>query len=333
MLTDPQQSVDMSKFFDLSDCSASADQLAQLTHVLNGFSDVIAQNDSEIGCTTTMNHTIDVGNSRPINQAPRRLAPTKANEVRKHVQDMLDSDVVEPSNSPWSSPVVLVAKSDGSTRFCVDYRKLNAVTLKDAHPLPRIDDTLDHVWGANFFSTLDLQSGYWQVPMDEDSKEKTAFSAPDGLFQFTRMPFGLTNAPATFQRLMNATLRGLTFDACLMYLDDVIIFSRTFKEHLDRFRKVLLALRCADLKLKPRKCKLLRQSVPYLGFLVSSQGIAAYPEKFAPRFIFYFFLLGTLFAGSPPPPLLRESGFSLVSPAIIAVSLNAMLKKLPLLLH
>ena len=147
---------------------------------------------------------------------------------------MLNQGVIRPSNSPWASPVVLVRKKDGTWRFCIDFRKLNSVTHRDAYPLPRIDATLDSLAGAKFFSTLDLASGYWQVELEEEDKEKTAFTTPHGLFEFNVMPFGLTNAPATFQRLMECVLAGLTTEHSLIYLDDIIVFSATFQEHLSR---------------------------------------------------------------------------------------------------
>ena len=167
---------------------------------------------------------------------------------------MLENGVIRRSTSPWSSPIVLVQKRDGSWRFCIDFRRVNAVTHKDAYPLPRIDSTLDSLSGAQFFSTLDLTSGYWQVEVAEEDKEKTAFSSPQGHFEFNVMPFGLTNAPATFQRLMECTLAGLTPEECLIYLDDVIVYSSTFDDHLERLKRVFQRLRQAGLRLKPEKC-------------------------------------------------------------------------------
>lgn len=143
---------------------------------------------------------------------------------------MLREDVIEPSNSPWAAPIVLVKKRDGTTRFCVDYRKLNSVTKKDAYPLPRIDESLDTLSGAKYFCTLDLASWYWQVVMDEADKQKTAFATHKGLFQFKVLPFGLSNSPATFERLMEAILSGLQWERCLVYLDDIITFGSTFEE-------------------------------------------------------------------------------------------------------
>ncbi|GBN43724.1 Retrovirus-related Pol polyprotein from transposon 297 [Araneus ventricosus] len=146
---------------------------------------------------------------------------------------MVDNGIIEESSGPWASPIVLVKKKDGSTRFCVDYRKLNEITIKDSYPLPRIDDTLDALNGSQWFSTLDLKSGYWQVEIQPEDKEKTAFTTRQVLWQFKVMPFGLCNGPATFKRLMETVLRGLTSDACLVYLDDIIIVGRTFQEHLN----------------------------------------------------------------------------------------------------
>ena len=138
---------------------------------------------------------------------------------------MLNQDVIEPAHGPWSSPIVLMKKKDGSSRFCIDFRWLNSVTRKDAHPLSRIDDTLDALAGAQWFSIIDLASGYWQVEMEDRDWEKTAFVTPFRLYQFKVMPFGLCNAPSTFQRLMELVLAGLHWSTCLVYLDDIIIFS------------------------------------------------------------------------------------------------------------
>ena len=186
------------------------------------------------------------------------------------VQQMLSSNVIRPSNSRWASPVVMVRKKDGSLRFCVDFRQLNAATVKDAHPLPRIDDLLDALHGAKWFSTLDLKSGYWQVPIMEQDKAKTAFHTSSGqLFEFNQVPFGLCNAPATFSRLMDRVLASLHWETCLFYLDDIIVFSSTWEEHLARLREVIERLRHAKLKLGAAKCTFAAKEVSYLGHRVT----------------------------------------------------------------
>ncbi|GFX19565.1 hypothetical protein TNCV_2074731 [Trichonephila clavipes] len=192
---------------------------------------------------------------------------------------MLDEGIVQPSESPWSSPIVLVRKKDGSWRFCVDYRKLNSVTKKDVYPLPRIDDTLDCLKGAMFFSSMDLRSGYWQIEIDEADREKTAFITPEGLYEFKVMPFGLCNAPATFERMMDNLLRHFKWTMCLCYLDDIIVFSETFEDHLIRLRLVLKCLQEAGLKLNSKKCLFAAQEVKILGHLVSSNGVRPDPDK------------------------------------------------------
>ena len=162
-------------------------------------------------------------------------------EVRQHLKEMLDAGAIRESSSPFSSNVVLVRKKDGSLRFCIDFRKLNSRTVKDAYMLPRIDSTMDTLIGANYFSKLDLRSGYWQVEMSEKDKEKTAFSVGNlGFYECNRMAFGLTKAPATFQRLMERCLGDLNLRECLIFLDDILIFSEFFKEHLERLEAVLV---------------------------------------------------------------------------------------------
>lgn len=185
--------------------------------------------------------------------------------------------MIQPSNSPWASPVVMVRKRDGTHRFCVDYRELNSVTKADTFPLPRIDDLLDQLGAARYFSTLDLASGYWQIRMHPDSVEKTAFTTPHGLHEFRVMPFGLTNAPGVFQRLMERVLAGLNppdgAAFVVVYIDDVLVFSRSLEEHLEHLRRVILRICEAGLKLKPSKCHFIREEVEYLGHLITPQGL------------------------------------------------------------
>ena len=199
--------------------------------------------------------------------------------IGKMVREMQDRGIVQPSVSPWASPVVLVPKKDGSLRFCVDYRRLNALTKKDVYPLPRVDDIVDTLGDARYFTTLDLASGYWQVELDNDARPKTAFTTHQGLFEFVRMPFGLCNAPATFQRAMQTVLSGLEWQNCFVYIDDILIASRTLEEHLQHLAEVIDRLRKAGLRLKPKKCCFLCEEVSYLGHVLSARGVSPDPEK------------------------------------------------------
>ena len=194
---------------------------------------------------------------------------------------MLAADVIEPSDSPWASPVVMAKKKDGSWRFCVDFRRLNDMTKKDSYPLPHIEDTFDALAGSGYFCALDLASGYWQVEMEPEDREKTAFTTKQGLFQFKVMPFGLCNAPATFERLMEVILRGYLWKRCMVYIDDVIVYGHSFEETLYSLGLVLERIRAAGLRLKPTKCQLFANELLYLGFMVSGSSIRPDPGKIA----------------------------------------------------
>ena len=233
----------------------------------------------DLGRTRLVKHTIDIEGAMPISQPPRKIPLAKKDEAEGAVQEMRRQGVIEQSTSPWSSPVVLVRKKDGTNRFCVDYRKLNAVTKKDSYPLPIIDSTLDALMGSSWFSTLDLKSGYWQVEVNEADQAKSAFSTGRGLWQFKVLPFGLCNAPATFERLMEMVLHGLPWSVCLVYLDDIIVHAREFQDELHRLREVFLRLRAANLKLNPKKCQLCRREVSYLGHVITRNGVSPDPEK------------------------------------------------------
>ena len=193
---------------------------------------------------------------------------------------MVEVGAIRKSFSPWASAVVLVRKKDGGLRLCIDLRKLNNRTIKDGYSLPRIDDTLDCLHGAKWFSTLDLKSGYWQVELEEEAKPLTAFTMdPLGFWECERMPFGLTNAPATFQRLMESCLGELNLSWCIIYLDDIIVFSQTPEEHLDRLQAVFDKLKAAGLKLKPSKCELFKKQINYLWHVVGQEGVSTDPDK------------------------------------------------------
>lgn len=256
-------------------------QQAQLDALLRKWSHVFATHDEDFGRTSIITHQIPTGTAPPVRERYRPVPPNLYPEIRALLQNMLDSGVVRESSSPWAAPVVLAKKKDGSWRFCVDYRKLNAVTHKDSFPLPRIEESLTSLSKAEWYSTLDLASGYWQVEVAPEDQEKTAFTTPFGLYQFDRMPFGLCNAPATFQRLMQRCLGAQVYDHLLIYLDDVIVYSPHFAAHLQHLEQVFSCLNDHGLKLQPRKCHLFQRKVTYLGHIVSSEGVATDPEKAA----------------------------------------------------
>lgn len=187
--------------------------------------------------------------------------------------------MIRESCGPYASPIVLVKKKDGSLRMCVDYRQLNGKTRRDAFPLPQIEDSLDALHGAQWFLTMDLSSGYNQVPVAEKDKAKTAFCTPFGLFEFNRMPFGLCNAPGTFQRLMERIFGAQHFQTLLLYLDDIIVFSSTVDEHLERLDAVLSRLQREKLKVKLEKCCFFHTKVNCLGHMISREGVATDPGK------------------------------------------------------
>ena len=231
--------------------------------------------------TDAVEHDINTGDRPFIRCAPRRMSPQKMKKEEECVAEMLTSSHIEPSDSPWSSPVVLVTKKDGGTRFCVDYRQLNDATTKDAYPLPRIDDTLYMLAGKQWFSTLDLV-GYWQVSLSHEARVKTAFATHSGLFQFRVMPFGLCNA-ATFERLMDRVLQGLRWSRCLVYLDDIISFGSTFEGALTSLTLIFERFCSFGLQLKSTKCHLFRSSVPFLGHIVGRHGLECDPAKIEER--------------------------------------------------
>ena len=255
----------------------TANQRAREAHLLAKHVKTFPAPGSPItGRTEAVMHDIDTGSTRPIRCNPRKLSPKKIKIQQELVDKMLEEGQIEHSVSAWSAPTVLVTKKDGTTRFCVDYRRLNDNTKKDAFPLPRIDDSLS---GQSWFSTLDLASGYWQVRLSEDAKPKTAFATHSGLFQFAVMPFGLCNAPATFERLMSQVMRGLHWKRCLVYIDDILVFGHDFESALQSLELVLIRVAEYGLQLKSTKCNLFRSSVPFLGHIVGHAGLECDPSK------------------------------------------------------
>jgi transposase InsO family protein len=253
---------------------------AHLETLLLKWRHVFALSDFDLQYTSSVKHRINLDDDTPIRVRSRRIPPSMYQETKKHIQDMLDAGHIRPSKSPWSFPVVLVRKKDGGLRFCIDYRKLNQRTIRDAYCVPRIDETLDTLAGSDMFSCLDLKSGFWQCEMAEEHKERTAFNVgPLGFFEFNSMPFGLTNCPATFQRLMETTLSDLHHSQCLVFIDDIVVFSSGVSEHIARLDSMFKRLSDAGLKLKPSKCFFFQSSIRYLGHIVSKDGISTDPDK------------------------------------------------------
>ncbi|UYV69914.1 hypothetical protein LAZ67_7001174 [Cordylochernes scorpioides] len=246
----------------------------KLLELLENFSEVFGPIDKTTSRIITK-HRINTGDAKPSKKMPYRVSPSERKVIQEEVDRMMEMGVVQPSESPWASPVVLVRKKDGSVRFCVDYRD----DEKRLYPLPRVDDALDCLKGANIYSTIDLKAGYWQIGIDVADREKTAFITPDGLFEFKVMPFGLCNAPATFERMMDNLLKGLRWTICLCYLDDVVIFADNFPDHLRRLEVVLNCFKRAGLKLNPGKCSFGASNIKILGHQVNKDGIRPDDDK------------------------------------------------------
>ena len=252
-------------------------QTQELEDFISNHHAAFSLNDLERGETNLLDMEIHTGEETPRRVAARRMPFAVRQEVARQLCNMQEAGVIEPSSSPWSSPVVMVRKKDGTLRFCVDYRELNKITKRDTYPLPRVDDLLDQLGSSRYFTTLDLASGYWQIRVAPGSREKTAFVTPHGLFQFRVMPFGLTNAPAVFQRLMQTVLMGLNpvegKQFVSVYIDDVLVFSQSLDEHLEHLRLVIQKIQDAGLKLKPAKCQFVREEVEYLGHVLTPSGL------------------------------------------------------------
>ena len=245
--------------------------------MLHKYQNAFSRDECDLGLTHLGEHCIDTGNARPIKQAPRRVPIAFAEEEKKAIEQMLEQGVIRKSTSPWASPIVLVRKKSGKVRPCVDYRKLNEVTKNDGFPLPRTQDCLDAMAGSVLFSTFDLTSGYHQIPVKQEDVPKTAFCTKYGLYEFTSLPFGLHTAAATCQRIMELAMQGLQWVTCLIYMDDCIVFSKTFDDHVDRVSEVLARIQGANLKLKPEKCHLLQEEVEFLGHVVNGKGVKPNP--------------------------------------------------------
>ena len=238
------------------------------------------QQTKPLGRTSVVEHRIDTGDAQPIKQRYYPMSPSIQKIVNEELDKMLELGVVTPSKRAWSSPIVLVDKPDGSKRFCVNFRQLNAVTKRDAYPLPQVTTILDRLRDSRYLSSLDIKSAYWQIPLAADSREKTAFTVQGrGLFEFVTMPFGLHNAPATWQRFIDQIIGADLEPHVFVYLDDIIVVTQHFDHHLEVLEKIFNRLRAVDVTLNQEKCCICRQELRYLGYVVDSRGLRVDPEK------------------------------------------------------
>lgn len=252
----------------------------QLDDLLNNYQDCFAENNAQLG-NTNIKMEINLTSSQPVCYRPYRLSHHERYLVRQIVDDLLTNDIIEPSVSPYASPILLVKKKTGDMRLCVDYRKLNAITVKDKFPLPRIEDQLERLAGNDCFTTLDLKSGYHQLKVAKSSRPFTAFVTPDGHYQYKRVPFGLTNAPSVFQRAINDILGPVRFTYALAYLDDILIVSNGHQEGIERLENIFNLLKKAGLTLNREKCSFLSSKIEYLGSVISNGEIRPSPHKVA----------------------------------------------------
>ena len=248
--SEQQQDIDT---LNINADNLTRDQYDAVRELLAKNRDVFAWNANDLGHVTTVQHCIELTDDTPFKQRSRRIPPAMFQEVRDHLQGLLDTGIIRPSKSPFSSNIVLVRKKNNELRMCIDYRKLNSITKKDAYALPRIEEILENLSGNKYFTVLDAKSGYHQVEIKEEHKERTAFTVGAlGFYEFNRMPFGLSNSPATYQRLMEECLGELHLKICFIFLDDLIIFSKTLEEHLERLQLVFDQLRTTALKISPK---------------------------------------------------------------------------------
>ncbi|XP_063784361.1 uncharacterized protein LOC134933234 [Pseudophryne corroboree] len=272
-----QGDIDLSPCFRGSDIDNDSRQ--RLIEQLQLRESVFSRSDWDLGTASGVEHHINLLDNTPFRERSRRLAPADFEDVREHLRNLLENNVIADSESPYASPIVVARKKSGEIRLCIDYRTLNSRTVPDQYTVPKVDEALDCLQGSQWFSVLDLRCGYYQIPMSPRDRAKTAFICPIGFFEFIKMPQGIKGAPATFQRTMEKTVGDMCYREVLVYLDDIIVFGKDLNEHNERLLKVLDRLQARGLKLSIEKCQFCRSSVKYLGHIVSRQGIATDPEK------------------------------------------------------
>ena len=255
------------------------DQQKQVQKLIDQYEETFAATLQEIGTTPLVKHIIHTGDAAAIRQRPYRVSPKQREVIDKELDQMIEKGLVRKSTSAWASPLIVVPKPTGGVRVCFDYRAVNKVTTVDSHPLPRVDDLLDHLKGAKYFSKIDLKSGFWQIPMEESSIPKTAFCTHRGLYECVIMPMGLKNSPMTFERLIEHVFTEELWKSVLVYLDDIIIFSRSFEDHMLHLKFALDKLAEANLKAHPGKCDLAETEITFLGHIISAKGIRPNEEN------------------------------------------------------
>lgn len=254
--------------------NATEEEVREVHEFISKWKVVFAQDSEDLGKTDLMKHRIDLVDEVPVKEKARRIPPTLIDELKEHIEMLLKAGIIEESVSPWSSPIVIVRKRSGELRLCVDYRKLNAKTVTDGYRIPTIPELIDTIGGATWFATLDCLSGYHQVEIEEEHRERTAFTAgPLGFYQYKRMPFGLKNAPPLFQRLMERALGDCHLRSAVVYLDDIVVWADSVSELQERLAEVFDKLVKAGLKLRPEKCHLFCRKLKYLGHVISAAGV------------------------------------------------------------
>ena len=267
------------KEFQIHEMSLPRKEKRRLLRVLKKRIKAFANGPYDLGDCNLIVHRIDTGNADPVYTRPRKVAQNDRDGLRKELDDLEKLGIIQRSHTAWASAIVLVAKKDGTKRLCIDYRPLNAIVPRSSFPLPKISDIFTVLKGKRFFTCLDLAKGFWQIRIADGDRQKTAFTTPFGLYEFTRLPFGLNSAPGVFQATMTRVLSDLLWTICVVYIDDILIYSDTWEEHLEAIDKVLDRLIKANLKIKLSKCEFGRTQLQYLGHIINSQGIATDPKK------------------------------------------------------
>ncbi|MDI9312425.1 MAG: RNase H-like domain-containing protein [Limnohabitans sp.] len=260
-------------FKDISCGSIDMEEKQNLINLLNKYKTVFALKDDQIGCTDKIKVKIELEEDTPIWSNPYNYCESDRKEIKNQIDRLLSLDIIEPSLSSYASPVVLVKSPGRSPRLCVDFRKINMITKRISYPLPRMDHSLMALKEAKIFSSLDMCNAYHQLPLEDNSKEITSFITNDGLYQYKRLPFGWKSAGPIFQSFMDVVLANLKWNICLLYLDDICVFSTNFKEHMERLESIFICLSNAKLTLKPSKCKFLMREIKFLGHIINESGI------------------------------------------------------------